>query len=68
MNELINKEFKQGLITIAAKANVGKTTFLCSLASEAIKENKRILFLSLEKSKKSLLEHIKVDKIDNLIV
>jgi replicative DNA helicase len=58
LDELLKGGLAEGTFNVlGARPGVGKTTFACNVACEMIKKGKKLLFISLEMSRRDIVEH-----------
>ena len=62
LDQLIGGFKPLGLYIIAARTNVGKSALMIQFALEAIKQGKKVLFLSLEMTNEEVIERIVVNE------
>ena len=69
MKELTNNYvFLNSVISVAGISNSGKTTLLCNYADECLKDNKKVLFISLTNSSEIIKDKINNSQSENLII
>lgn len=55
---------KQGLHLVMAQSNSAKTTLLCNIAIDALKEGKNVVFITMEESELDIRERIDANLLD----